>query len=187
MKSPGSRGATGAMACPRSVPTEYLEAEPEAISRVSLGSASVVNWPAVRRTIAILALVSLLGGPVMAWPAVGCCGDADCCKSGICPMHAKSAKAHTDAADEAMHCHHQDAQASQAEQAAPSGEPKCSAKTRCQAAGSAVHPAPLPRWILTAAEAMLPPATARAPIAAPEKAAARGFVRTPFEPPRMSA
>jgi hypothetical protein len=175
------------MAFPRSVPTEYLEAEREAIGRVSLGDAGVVNWPAVRRVFAILALISLLGGPPAAWPAGGCCGVADCCKSGICPMHAKPAKAHKDAADGAMHCHLQDAQANQKEQAAPRGEPKCRASARCDRAGSAVHSAPLPRWILRAAEAMLLPAAARAVITVPEKAAARGFVPTPFEPPRMSA
>jgi len=144
----------------------------------------MVDSSTVRRAIAILALISLLAGPASAWTAGGCCAVADCCKSGICPMHAKPAKAHQDAADGAMHCHHQDAQA---EQASRNGEPKCSASARCHGTGIAVHPGPLPRGILTAAEVMLPPATVGAGITTPEKAAARGFVRTPFEPPRMTA
>ena len=102
-------------------------------------------------------------------------------------MHAKPAKAQKDAVDGAMHCHHQDAQASQAEQAAANQDPKCSASPRCHGTGSAVHPAPLPCGILTAAESMSLPAMARAGITTPTQAAARGFVRTPFEPPRMTA
>jgi len=131
----------------------------------------------VRKAIAIFALVSLLAGPISVWPAAGCCGDTDCCKSGICPMHASHAKS-TDAA-ESEHCHH-------AEEA-PAPAPECAAKAQCTGQSRQLHPAPQPRGVLSAATVMPLLAGTGSVGAKIPMAPTAGFVPIPFEPPRRLA
>jgi len=130
----------------------------------------------VRRAIAILALVSLVAGPISAWPVEGCCGDADCCKSGICPMHPKPAKSQ---ADEPMQCHHTDA--------ARANDSKCHASAQCTGRARQLHPAPLPRGVLSAVTVIPMPAGKRAHMESLPIAPALGFDPVPFEPPRPIA
>ena len=131
----------------------------------------------VRRAIAILAFIGLLAGPVSAWSMEGCCGDADCCKSGICPMRAK--QANSQHADEAMHCHRSDT--------APAPASNCDAGAQCRGQAHPLRPAPLPRAVLPDAPAIAVPKAARTELQTSAPIPVKGFLPTPFQPPRLSA
>jgi len=156
---------------------EYPQRAPESIARILVRSVRVLDLLPVRRAIAILALVSLVAGPIAAWPVEGCCGDADCCKSGICPMHPEHAKSQD--ADEPMPCHH----------AASAPEPvsKCKVSAQCTGQARQLHPAPLPHGVLSAAASIPMPAGKCAHMESLPIAPALGFDPVPFEPPRPIA
>jgi len=131
----------------------------------------------MRRTLAILALVSLLAGPAAAWPLGNCCADADCCKSDICPMHARHEKPAS--ASEAMHCH--------GAQTAPEPASKCDGSVQCSQRAQTPTIAPQPRGVLAATPMLETPGVSRTPVATREFHAALGFVPVPFQPPRLSS
>jgi len=131
----------------------------------------------MRQIVAILALVSLLAGPAAAWPAGNCCADRDCCKSDLCPMHARHAK--QAAPSKEMHCH--------GEQAASEPASKCDGVQQCSQRGQVASVAPQPRGVLAAAPILEAPRASHAPMSTTEFQAVRGFVLLPFQPPRLPA
>ncbi|HKM90720.1 MAG TPA: hypothetical protein VJX29_08900 [Candidatus Acidoferrales bacterium] len=129
----------------------------------------------MQRIVAILALVSLLAVPAAAWPAGNCC--CDCCKSGICLMHARHAK--QAAPDEEMPCHGTHHAAEPAT--------KCDGAPQCSQRAQAVSVAPLPPGVLAAAPVVEAPRASRDSVAMSDLQAVRGFVLLPFLPPRLTA
>jgi len=141
----------------------------------------VVDCLPMMRTIALVALVGLLGAPLAAWTAANCCDTPDCCKSGLCPMRAAPSKPAADGSEAEMHCH----------RAAGSGAPaqgtNCSANARCSHSAQQLHPAPQQRAVLPAAAGFVLPGPARATIAVIPVVFAPGFLSLPFQPPRLKA
>jgi len=131
----------------------------------------------MRKVLAIVALVGLLAGPASVWSAAGCCGEADCCKSGICPMHAKPATA--EKADEPMHCHHAEA--------APERTSNCKVDGQCSGKKQQAQQVPAQRAVLTMGATIPAPEKVRAARAPLPIEAALGFIPLPFEPPRTLA
>jgi len=119
----------------------------------------------------------LVAGPIGGWPAGNCCGDADCCKSGVCPMHRNAVKSQDQ--DEAMQCHHA--------HAAPQPASKCNASAQCSGHAEKWHAAPLPRGVLSAPAAIPAPMAKREAIATVPVRSRQGFIPVPFEPPRLAA
>jgi len=131
----------------------------------------------MQRIVAILALVSLLAGPAAAWLTGNCCGEPDCCKSGICPMHAHHAK--QAASSEEMPCH--------GTQQATEPASKCDGARQCSQRAQAVSVAPQPPGILAAAPVVEAPHATRDSVAMSDSMAVRGFALLPFQPPRLPA
>lgn len=92
-------------------------------------------------------------------------------------MHARHAKQAE--SDGEMHCHGM--------QQASEPASKCDGAQQCSQRAPAVTISPQPRGVLASAPMLAAPRGSRAPVAASEFEAFRGFVPLPFQPPRLSA
>jgi len=129
--------------------------------RVPWRARRVVNSFAVRRTVAILALLSLVAVPLAAWPVDDhCCCDKDCCKSGMCPMHR-----HREAKPAETGSH-------------------CRAGIQCACPTEQAQIAPAPPGVLIAPPQVPIEEKAETAVVAAPNSPEHGFVSPPFVPPR---
>jgi hypothetical protein len=136
----------------------------------------------MRRLLAIIALASLLGSPAAVLTTANCCGQPDCCRSGMCPMHRTSQISQPPADDEerGMHCH-----AAKKEQ--KQSVPDCVAGNSCNHSKQISLFAPLPRAVMSASAPLEAPIASRAPLSTIAGRLIPGFPAPPFDPPRPLA
>jgi len=136
----------------------------------------------MRRGLAIFAFLSLLVSSTAVWPAAGCCGVSDCCKSGMCPMHHQKRSASSgEAAGRETHCQHA---ASNPLEEQPA---RCHAAGDCSHQSQATHISPQMRAVLPTFSAASPIRNVRAEKMLVQAAVRSGFDSLPFEPPRLSS
>jgi len=138
------------------------------------------------RSLALVAIVSLLLNPLGIWTGAGCCEVPDCCKNGLCPMrpHAQPAKASSQDGEAETECHRSQA----APQRAPApNDTRCKASAQCARLPQQAHMVPHTRGVLPHASPFVFPEGARAGLAVANVRAAAGYSSPPLHPPRSVA
>jgi hypothetical protein len=134
----------------------------------------------MRRGLAIITFIGLLAGSVALWLGTGCCGDTDCCKTGICPMHnVKHSAFNPHVLENDTRCHHSP------DAPLPGPAAQCRATGECSLQFQALHLAPQLRAVLPGLPAVIWLSEARAERGISSAAPATGFGIPPFEPPRL--